>query len=133
MNRFVTGELIDRVRGEYLEMPGLCLSLAQAARLCSLDQRTCAQVLDALIELRFLTLSAKGTYARVGSGREGVVFPNAVTRIIVERAAGTSTRRNPKRTQSTRSRRWWDLRRRDRVVRRRGGSGDVNLQDLVRC
>ena len=41
--------LRERVRGEYLEMPGLRLTLAQASRLFNLEVTHCAQVLDALV------------------------------------------------------------------------------------
>ncbi len=38
-----------RIRAEYLEMPGMRLSLAQAARLFNLEPAHCARVLDALV------------------------------------------------------------------------------------
>ena len=38
-----------RIRGEYQEMPGLRLTVAQAARLFNLEVAHCAQVLDALV------------------------------------------------------------------------------------
>ena len=38
-----------RVRAEYLEMPGLRLTLGQAARLFNLDPERCASVLHALV------------------------------------------------------------------------------------
>lgn len=38
-----------RIRAEYQEMPGLCLTLSQAARLFDLDLTHCARVLDALV------------------------------------------------------------------------------------
>ena len=38
-----------RVRGEYQEMPGLSLTLPQAARLFNLERTECARVLDALV------------------------------------------------------------------------------------
>jgi hypothetical protein len=41
--------LCERVRGEYREMPGLRLTLAQAARLFNLEVTRCADVLDALV------------------------------------------------------------------------------------
>ena len=63
-------DLVQRVRSEYLEMPGLGLTLAQAARFLSLDQSTCARLLDALVQARFLTLTSKGLYVRPGSPRE---------------------------------------------------------------
>ena len=60
-------EWLDRIRGEYLEMPGLRLTLAQAARFWSLERGVCARVLDALVEARFLIVTSDGSYARVGS------------------------------------------------------------------
>ena len=38
-----------RIRAEYLEMPGMRLTLMQAARLFNLEQTQCAQVLNALV------------------------------------------------------------------------------------
>src|ERR1051325_4424288 len=56
--------IIDRIRGEYLEMPGLSLTSAQAQRLCGVDQSVCKVVLDALGEAQFLAVNAHGMYAR---------------------------------------------------------------------
>jgi hypothetical protein len=38
-----------RIRGEYHEMPGLRLTVAQAARLFNLEMAQCARVLDTLV------------------------------------------------------------------------------------
>ena len=38
-----------RIRAEYQEMPGMRLTLAQAARLFNLDLTLCARVLDVLV------------------------------------------------------------------------------------
>jgi hypothetical protein len=38
-----------RVRAEYQEMPGLTLTVSQAARLFSLERETCAQILNDLV------------------------------------------------------------------------------------
>lgn len=57
-------DLVVRVRGEFREMPGLCLTAAQAARLWWLDAGTCERVLAALVELRYLTRTAEGRYRR---------------------------------------------------------------------
>ena len=38
-----------QIRREYLALPGLCLTLEQAARLCNVDRTTCRHALDALI------------------------------------------------------------------------------------
>jgi hypothetical protein len=45
----MTDILHERVRGEYREMPGLRLTLAQAARLFNLEAKQCGRVLDRLV------------------------------------------------------------------------------------
>jgi len=62
-------QLIERVRAEYLEMPGLRLTAPQAQRLCGLDPATCRAVLQALVDLRFLRANEDGTYARHTTAR----------------------------------------------------------------
>ena len=57
-------DLVRRVRSEYLEMPGLRLSAAQAQRLWSLDAETCSTVLEALLADRFLARTSTGNYRR---------------------------------------------------------------------
>ena len=42
-------ELLARIQAEYREMPGLCLTAAQAARLWGLTPAVCAEVLQALV------------------------------------------------------------------------------------
>jgi hypothetical protein len=58
------GDAIIRVEGEYREMPGLSLTLPQAARLWGMDHTTCELVLRNLIERRVLKRSLNGTYVR---------------------------------------------------------------------
>ena len=55
--------LTHRVRGEYAEMPGLRLTVPQAARLFSLAPDVAELVLDALREDAVLHLSPEGTYS----------------------------------------------------------------------
>ena len=50
--------VIERVRGEFNEMPGLRLTPEQAARLWGLDARSCNQVLGSLVSSSFLRWSA---------------------------------------------------------------------------
>jgi len=45
----MTDTLHVRVRGEYREMPGLRLTLAQAARLFNLNRADCQRVLQTLV------------------------------------------------------------------------------------
>jgi hypothetical protein len=57
-------DLLERVRAEFVEQPGLRLTEAQAARLWHLDQHTCSRVLDALTDGAFLRRNADGRYIR---------------------------------------------------------------------
>lgn len=57
-------EALPSVEAEYREMPGLSLTLAQAARLWGLDRSTCERVLTILIERRLLKRARNGTYVR---------------------------------------------------------------------
>jgi hypothetical protein len=59
---------IERVRAEFLEMPGLRLTVVQVERLCGVDEAICQAVLDALVDVKFLRLNADGTYARLSDG-----------------------------------------------------------------
>lgn len=56
--------LLERIQGEYREMPGLKLTDAQACRLWALDGCTCRLVLTRLVEQRFLKRAPDGTYVR---------------------------------------------------------------------
>ena len=58
-------QLLDRIRGEYLDMPGLTLTLPQAQRLWHLRGRECEELLGALIAAKFLCRKSDGRYARV--------------------------------------------------------------------
>lgn len=60
--------LLARVYGEYIEMPGLQLTLAQASRLWDMHITTSAQVLDRLVSASFLRRSGD-RYVRADSGR----------------------------------------------------------------
>ena len=54
--------LLDIVRAEYLEMPGLRLTARQAQRLWALDAATCEALLDMLESTHFLRRSPRGDY-----------------------------------------------------------------------
>ena len=58
--------LVSRIRSEFLEMPGLQLTLAQAARLWGLEQRACRDVIEALVASSFLRWTPRGTVVRTG-------------------------------------------------------------------
>ena len=60
--------LLTRIRAEYLEMPGLRLTLEQAQRLCGVERALCKMVLDALVAEKFLHVKADGAFARLTEG-----------------------------------------------------------------
>ena len=62
--------LLRRVYGEFLEMPGLRLTCQQAQRLWGLDEGTCRQVLEFLVDARFLCRPDHGMYTRLTDGRD---------------------------------------------------------------
>jgi hypothetical protein len=49
--------MLERIRGEFNEMPGLRLTPEQAARLWGLDARSCSEVLRSLVSSSFLRWS----------------------------------------------------------------------------
>jgi hypothetical protein len=58
-------DLIQIVRGDYLDIPGLFLTRAQVQRLWGLEPVVCDKVLDALVSARFLWQTREGGFARV--------------------------------------------------------------------
>jgi len=57
----------DRVRAEYLEMPGLTLTRWQMRRFWLLDESLCNAIVDVLVASGFLWLRPDHTYARIGN------------------------------------------------------------------
>ena len=57
---------VERVRGEFREMPGLRLTVPQAARLWGLEISACEEVLDVLIRSAFLKKTPSGAVTRAG-------------------------------------------------------------------
>lgn len=69
MQTLTTGDdvvpvLVRRVRGEFLEMPGLRLTPAQASRLWDIDRQTSESILDVLTSAGFLFKTREGAYLR---------------------------------------------------------------------
>jgi hypothetical protein len=56
--------LVHRVKNEFIEMPGLQLTLPQAARLWGLDHESSRRVIDSLVEVSFLRWTPQGTVIR---------------------------------------------------------------------
>jgi hypothetical protein len=61
-------QVLERIRAEYLEMPGLRLRAEQVERLCGVERTMCQMVLDTLVETNFLSMKSDGTYARLTDG-----------------------------------------------------------------
>jgi hypothetical protein len=61
-------DVLRRVQGEYIEMPGLRLTIAQAQRLWGLDRAVCDALLGALVEAKFLFRTRDGAFMRVDHG-----------------------------------------------------------------
>ena len=57
-------DVLRRVQGEYIEMPGLRLTIAQAQRLWGLDRQVCDALLGALVEAKFLLRTRDGAFVR---------------------------------------------------------------------
>lgn len=57
-------DALRRVQGEYIEMPGLRLTTAQAQRLWGLDRAACDALLGALVDAKFLFRTRDGAFVR---------------------------------------------------------------------
>ena len=57
-------DVLRRVQGEYIEMPGLRLTTAQAQRLWGLDRAACDTLLGALVDAKFLFRTRDGAFVR---------------------------------------------------------------------
>lgn len=58
----VAPAVLNRVRGEFTEMPGLSPTLAQAARLFGLPPEECRGVMELLLREEFLRCGPDGQY-----------------------------------------------------------------------
>ena len=64
--------LLARVRGEYVEMPGLRLTPSQACRLWQVDLATCEELFDHLLREGFLSRTGSGFYIASQETRERI-------------------------------------------------------------
>ena len=62
-------EVLQRIQGEFVEMPGLRLTSAQARRLWGLERDVCDALLAALVEANFLFRTRDGAYVRLEGAR----------------------------------------------------------------
>lgn len=75
--------VVDRVRAEFVEMPGMQLTLAQATRLWNLGPDDCRSVIDALVDSGFLRWTAQRTVVR--TGRDAGAPPTPEANVLVRR------------------------------------------------
>jgi hypothetical protein len=73
--------LLTRIRAEYREMPGLCLTFAQACRLWQLDSATCERVLHALVAEHFLGRTTNGRFMALPTPRR---LPDIRRNVVIE-------------------------------------------------
>lgn len=76
---------LNRLRAEYLEMPGLRLQRAQVERLCGIERALCEQVLEALVAERFLYRTSDGHYVRL---TDGYVISSTLAKAVVAETRG---------------------------------------------
>ena len=69
--------LLKRIRAAFLEMPNVRLKPEQVQRLCGVERTICQQVLDSLVDEKFLYLTANAHYARFTDGE--MARPRAAT------------------------------------------------------
>ena len=60
----LTSNAIERMRAEYVEMPGLSVTVPQAARLWGLSTPQSERLLSTLVDNGFLLCNRKGLYRR---------------------------------------------------------------------
>lgn len=75
MSTFLNQRVLERLRAEYLEMPGMKLRMEQVQRLCGIERSMCRLVLDALVQANFLCLKSDGTYVRLTEGSSPLPRP----------------------------------------------------------
>lgn len=68
-------DILNRLRAEYLEMPGLQLTAEQVQRLCGVEPKVCQSALDALVDAKFLCVTSGGHYARLTDGEIRRPYP----------------------------------------------------------
>ena len=58
-------DVLQRIQGEFVEMPGLRLTPAQAQRLWGLERDICDALLGALVDAKFLAQTRDGAFVRM--------------------------------------------------------------------
>jgi hypothetical protein len=63
-----TDALTTRIRSEFNESPGMCLTLRQGARLWGIAPEECARIVERLVQEDFLRWTRNGEVVRSDSG-----------------------------------------------------------------
>jgi hypothetical protein len=66
-------EVLQRIQGEFVEMPGLRLTPEQAQRLWGLERDVCDALLGALVDAKFLAQTCDGAFVRMEGARPTTV------------------------------------------------------------
>lgn len=81
-------DVLQRIQGEYIEMPGLRLTSAQAQRLWGLDRDVCDTLLSALVDAKFLNQTRDGAFVMCeGSIPSKIVLPRQMSRRVLTSVA----------------------------------------------
>ena len=67
-------EVLQRIQGEFVEMPGLRLTPVQAQRLWGLERDVCDALLGALVDAKFLAETRDGAFVRMEGARPTTVM-----------------------------------------------------------
>ena len=87
------GVHIRRIYSEYLEMPGLRLTFAQAQRLWGLDAEVCTHAMRALVEGGFLRKTDGGQYVRVSDGPAAIPTRRMAKAALTDRGVAVKSSR----------------------------------------
>jgi hypothetical protein len=92
MNTLPYREAFDRIRAEFLGMPGMRLTPEQVEHLSGVDRAVCKCVLDDLVRAKFLGLLPNGSYGRLSDtckseARRFYADRQAVTDVRIQRAS----------------------------------------------
>jgi hypothetical protein len=61
-------DVLQRIQGEFSEMPGLRLTAAQAQRLWGLERAVCDELLGTLVDANFLSQTRDGAFIKTDGG-----------------------------------------------------------------
>jgi hypothetical protein len=71
MSKLPYEQVFDRIRAEFLEMPGMRLTPEQVQRLAGVDRSICQAALDDLVRAGFLCTCENGSYGRLSDASTG--------------------------------------------------------------